>query len=215
MDDYISLIVMFSPRFPIHRNVLTATSKTFRTALGQNLRKKQKTEFIWEDADGETVKAIVDFCYTGIANLTDEILTKVLPVAASIQFDLLEDKCRQIYKDKLSINNGVDTLLVADKYGYVDLRQHSLDFISKSFDLVPTKDIQRLDHQLMLEILKCGKIQATEELVFKRLLEWFEYNEDERKQHMATLLKLIRLEHISSQVRFDSRRRSIPWEMIQ
>lgn len=55
----------------------------------------------------------------------------------------------------------------------------------------------------MQELLKCDKIQATEEFVCKRLMEWSKNRKDKRlKQNVSTLLKLIQLEYIPSQVCF-------------
>lgn len=190
--------IVFFVRTPIHRNIWTAASKYFSVALGPNFQEGNHNEFVLDDTDGETVKAIVDFCYTGRIDLTDENVTKFLVIASSVEFDLLEEKCCRFYVDKLNVS----TLMVADKYCVADLHQRALDFICGSFERVPTADIQRLDYQLLHKILKCDKIDAREELVFKRLLEWLQNEESERGKHMPELLKLIRLEYIPLKVRF-------------
>lgn len=199
----------FCVRISIHRSILTAVSKYFRAALGPHFQEGDETESTLEDTDGQTVKAIVDFCYTGRIELTEGNVTKFQAIASSIEFDLLEEKCSQFYAAKLSVDNSVDTLIIADKYSDVGLRQRALDLICESFETVPMQDIQRLGHELMQELLKCDKIQAPEELVFKRLFEWFKKNEEERKKHMPEMLKLIRLEYVPSQVCFSS-----PFECI-
>lgn len=184
--------------------VLAASSKYFTAALGPNFKEANKSEFVLDDTDGETVKAIVDFCYTGHINLTEENVEKFLTIASSIQIDLLEEKCCQFYNDKLGVNNCVNTLIVADKYSAPNLRQTAIDMVCKSFEEIPSADIQRLDHRLLKEILKCDKIQANEELVYQRLLEWFHCEDGEHVQQMPELLKLIRLKHIPLQVRIDT-----------
>lgn len=92
--------------------------------------------------------------------------------------------------------------MVADKYDFAGLRQRGLDVVCGKFEMLPTVEFQRLDQRLLQEILKSDKIQAAEEFVLKRLLEWFENEEEERRQYMPKLLKLIRLELFPSQVCF-------------
>lgn len=193
--------IVFFVSIPIHRNILTASSKYFLASLGPNFQEGSKSEFILDDTDGETVKAIVDFCYTGRIDLTEENVEDFMAIASSVEIDLLEEKCCRFYAHKLNVTNSTNTLMVADKYNIADLRQRAFDFIFGSFEKVPTADIQRLDFRLLHEILKCDKIDATEELVFKRLLEWSQDEPTEREKHMPDLLKQVRLEHISSEVR--------------
>lgn len=199
---FLICIVFYFVRFLIHRVILTASSKYFTAALGPNFQEGSKSEFVLDGTDGETVKAIVDFCYTGHIDLTEENVLKFLAIASSVHLDLLEEKCCRLYDDKLGVTNCIGTLVVADRYSKVGLRQRALDVVCEFFEMVRTEDIQKLDNRLLQEILKSDKIHATEELVFKRLMEWLDCEGDERKQYMAELLKHIRLEYIPTQVSF-------------
>lgn len=188
-------------RTVIHRAVLTASSKYFAAALGPNFREGSKSEFNLDGIDRAMVKSIVDFCYTGRIDLLEGNVEQFLAIASSREFDLLEEKCWIFYVEKLSITNCINTLMIADKYSNVSLRQKAFDVVCESFETVPEADIQQLEHRLLLEILECDKIQATEECVLQRVLKWFQIDMSEREQHMSELLKLIRLEYIPLQVR--------------
>lgn len=189
-------------RIPIHRVILTAASKYFAAALASNSQEDNESEIILQNTDGRTVKAIVDFCYTGHINLTEKNVEEFMKIASNVELDLLVEKCCRFYRDKLSPSNSISTLMIADKYNILELRRNAFDVICDSFETLPLTDIQSLDHRVLLEILKCDKIQASEELMFKRLLEWFHNKESERKQRMPQLLESIRLEYIPSQVCF-------------
>lgn len=175
---------LFFVRIQIHRAVLTAASKYFSAALGANFLEGSKSEFVLEDTDGETIRAIVDFCYTGRIVLTEESVDKFMAIASSVEVDLLEKQCCRYYADRLSVMNLVDTLMIADKYGNAELHQRALDFVCGAFEMVPTTEIQKLEYRLLFEILKCDKIQANEELVFNRLLEWFQREEGTRSMNI-------------------------------
>lgn len=183
--------------------MLIASSKEyFATSLGPNFLEGKEDEFTLDDMDGETVKAIVEFCYTGCIDLPEENVKKFLAIASGVQLDLLEEKCWRLLDAQLNGTNSLGTFVTADKFGNAMLRQRAFDFMCESLQMVPATDIHQLEHRLLEEILKSDKIQVTEECVFRRLLEWFEDKETEREQHMPTMLRLIRLEHFPSQVGF-------------
>lgn len=187
-------------RFPIHCVVLTAASKYFNASLGPNFQEANREEFILEDTDGETVKKIVDFCYTGRISLTRENVGNILAIASSVQLDFLEDVCRQFFDDNLNLDNSLETLLIADKYSYLVLRERAFRFMCETFESIPSTEVQKFEHTLLEEVLKCNNVNATEEMIFTRLLEWMNKSENERTEHMPELLKLIRLQHFSPQV---------------
>lgn len=51
----------------IQHAILTAASEYFSASPRSNFQEGGETEFTLDGTDGETVKAIVDFCYTGIS----------------------------------------------------------------------------------------------------------------------------------------------------
>lgn len=198
------LFYSYKYRFPVHTILLAVASKYFTVQLGPDFKDGGKSEFELEGFDGDTIKATVDYCYTGRINLTEDNVGTFLAIASRFQFDLLEAECCRFYEGNLSPTNCVDAFIVADKYSYANLRQQAVDLICRRFTIVPTEEIQRLGHRLLQEVLKSDKIQSTEELVVQRLMEWFHSSEVDRKPHMADLLNLIRLDLITSQVRFAS-----------
>lgn len=159
-----------------------------------------QSEFVLYETDGESVKVIVDFCYTGHINLTEKNVESFLGIAQTFEFDLLERECYRFYADNLSITNFVDALDIAEKYNNAELRQRVLNLLCESFELVSSTEMQRLGSQSMKRLLECQKIQASEELIFKRLMEWFQKDQTVRKKYMNELLKLIRLQHVPQEV---------------
>lgn len=198
----IFLLHLIHLRFLIHRFILITASKYFAALLGSNFEEANHKEFILDDTDGETIKMIVDFCYTGNVSLTPENVSDLLTIASSVQLDMLEEKCREFRADNLNAANAVDTLMMADKYSFAELRQRTLNWICESFESMPSGEIQKVDHRLLQELMRCDQIDASEEMIFNRLYEWFERSASMREKHMPDLLRLIRLENIPSQVHF-------------
>lgn len=189
-------------RFPIHSIALAAASQYFSALFGSKFEEGKTKEFVLEGADGGTVKAIVDYCYTGQIDLTKENVGQILTIATNVGLDLLEAACRQFYDKKLCVTNCVDAFVAADKYGYADVRRKAFNLICHSFEKLSSAEIQKLDDRLLQEVLKCDEIKATEEFVFNQLVEWCQNKGNDCERYMPELLKLVRLEHLSHQVRF-------------
>lgn len=187
-------------RHGIHAFVLAASSKHFTARLEPHFQDSKKDEFLLKGTDGETVKAIVDFCYSGCINLTEQNVSKFMAIASSVDIDLLEEKCRRFYSDNLGVTNCIEALMVANSD---ELRQRALDIVCGNFGLLPASKINKLNGPLLHEILMSNKMHLAEDSVFQRLVEWFQCNEDERSQYMPELLKLIRLERAKPEVSFD------------
>lgn len=182
---------------------MSAASKFFRGVLGSNSEDGKPTEFLWDDFDAETIKSVVNFCYTGNIELTEKNAEQILKIASSGEFDLLESKCRQFYAERLNATNVVTVLIVADKYRAADLQKKALDLICDEFDKVASADFRKLDPARLCDLLKRDEMRRFDDLCAKRLLEWFHYDEDDRGVSMPKLLRLIRLEQLSTEVNID------------
>lgn len=195
-------IFFFKFRIPVHRVVLNAASKYFADLLGPDIFEEKANKSVCNDSDGETIKSLVNFCYTGNVELTENNAEKILQFASAIESDLLINELRQYYSTKLCVAHSVSILMMADKYGFDDLRKQAFQLICKKFEMVPSVDFQKLSHSLLQELLNCDEIQKSGNLFATRLLEWFQCDEDERDVYMPELLKLIQLEQLKIEVRF-------------
>lgn len=180
---------------------MNATSKYFAGLLGPNFQGEKPREFVLNDFDGGTIRAVVNFCYTGNIELTKENVGKCLSMAIRLEIDVLPEKCRQLLSAELSAANVVDILMIPDEYRIGRLRGRAFKLICERFEAVPLLDIQNMSHGLLQDILKCAEVQENADLCAQRLLEWFRCDENERSVHMPELLKLIRLERVSFEVR--------------
>lgn len=188
-------------RFSIHRILLTKASKYFATLFDANFQKTNNIELILDDADGETIQMVVNYCGTGKTNLTVENVDKVMAISLDFELDLLQENCRQFYIDNLSVAKAIE-LLNDQNCNIVEMRERALKIACESFESLPLAEMRKMDHRLFEKLLDCDTVNATEEMIFARLYDWFEHSTGEREKHMPKLLKLIRLQHIPSQVYF-------------
>lgn len=178
-----------------------SASKYFRALLGPHFKEGQEKEMPVSDVDGPTLKAIIDFCYSGNIKITSENVDRVLAAASAMELVLIEKKCEQFWGDHLSTGNCVDTFLRADKYSFTDLRKKLLEFMCKNFKAVADKQILDLEYQHLSEILKCDEIHALEDDIFECLERWIEYDNENRSKYVPNLFQFIRLGKITQPVR--------------
>lgn len=194
---YLRSVIFICCRIPIHRVVLIAASQYFSVLFGPNFVDSDYSEFILEEFDGQTVQAIVNFCYSGYVELTQANVDKLIAAASKFQIDLLEEKCWLFRSHTLDAWNATDVLSIADKFSKPDLRERAFTTICENFENIPPTQVKQLDYELLLDLMNSDKHHAKEETIFKRLLDWHEHNEVERRQFMPELLKHIRLTHIT------------------
>lgn len=89
----------------------------------------------------------------------------------------------------------------ADKNQDREISKKTFDLMCHSFEDIPASELNLLNYHLLRDILKNTiNLHAKQDMVFKRLVEWFRHDKAERRQHMVELLKLIRLEFMPSEV---------------
>lgn len=143
---------------------------------------------------------IVDFCYSGHINLTEDNVRELMSIASLAEFDLLEDECRKFYGNILSVTNAIDTWTVAEKHN-LDLTWPIVQFVRENIEEMPKTEVLRMNHCLVQELLQQKIIGISGEMVFKPLMMWYESSEADRKLYMPELLQLFRLNSLSLQVR--------------
>lgn len=182
---------------------MISSSTYFEPLLGPNFKEGQEEEVTIPKIDGPTLKAIIDFCYSGIIRITDENVAEIISAASFMALELIEEKCAQFWSEKLAASNCLEIFLLADKYSYKDLLEESMDLICEKFEEVDIHEgVQELKFEHFRKILECDKIHALEKLVFQCFVAWVNYDDDEenRVKYAPELFSLIRLAKIPQPV---------------
>lgn len=175
-------------------------SDYYSDLLGPNFKEGKPIDTELSDSNIETLKAIVDFCYTGNINLTKDNIENVLHVASLIVCDLLVAECEKFLSKKLSDENCRQFLIIANKYDCESVRKEAINMICEFFENVPLEDIQKLDNILLLDLLNHAEMKSNGDLCAIHLLNWFGFDEVERSKYMPELLKAVQLKQVSAEV---------------
>lgn len=144
---------------------------------------------------------IINFCYTGKIVITEENIKQIVWTASTMGFVYIEQKCKEFWRDNLTVSNCVEIHVLADKFGFLELHTKSRTYICVMFQFVPKNDLLHLQFSILSKLLQCDEIQASEDSIFTQLLMWVEHSQKNRARHVSDLLKSIRMEKLSKEVR--------------
>lgn len=181
---------------------MVSSSKYFAALLGPNFKEGKQDEVTISSVDGPTLKAIIDFCYSGDIQITDENAETISETASAMEMVHIEKLCEQFWSENLTESNCVKIFVLADTYTFTGLRKESFDYICENFEELETGKLQKLKFNHFSELLKSDSIYAREEFIFQCLVDWVDYHETPRSKYVPELLKSIRLEKISQPVRW-------------
>lgn len=148
------------------------------------------------DINGPTLKSIIEYCYSGKIQITNENVLEIVEAASAMNLLHIEQKCEQFWSENLTTSNCLNTFLLSDKYSFLELRQKSFEFICEHFGAVASIDVLELEFEHFAEILKSETIYATEPFIFERSMQWIEYEKKKRSKYAPDLMQLIRMEKI-------------------
>lgn len=191
----------FNNRFPVHRLIMMSTSEYFRALLGPNFKEGHEKDVNISNVDGPTLGAIINFCYSGNIEITDDNIMQIIEAASAMELVRIEKKCEQFWNEKLSTSNCVEIFLAAEKFSILELRKTSIDFICEHFTSIAPEIFLEIDFSTFAMILKCDNIHAIENLIIERLIKWIEYDDKNRSKYAPALLKLMRMEKVMQPVR--------------
>lgn len=180
---------------------MMSSSKYFEALLGPNFREGNSTDdIVLNDIDGETLKQIVQFCSIGKIDLNCDNVNHILWAASSMNLIELENKCCHFLKENLTINNLTDTLMMAELFCHTSLKQNIINYFGIEFNNIPKKTLMFLNREQFIDLMRCEKIMASEEIIFERIQEYIERNCEGFMEVETALLSCVKLECLSELV---------------
>lgn len=152
------------------------------------------------NVDGKTLKKIVDCCYSGHIELDGQCTPEIIRVANYLRFTHIEAKCEQFMMNLLCGRTCVAIYNLAEQYSYQNLKTKSFEIICKEFKQISESDLQQMDKLLLVNVLKSNAIEAPEYIVFNKMKEWVEGNDEERSKYVPELMYYIQLNRIDGNV---------------
>lgn len=83
------------------------------------------------DFDGEVVKGMLEYVYTARTEVMDERASDLLKIADKYDLQGLKDDCQHAISQNVNVNNAAETLVLADRYNALLLKQWVVNFIKR------------------------------------------------------------------------------------
>ncbi|XP_065841023.1 kelch-like protein 3 [Oscarella lobularis] len=186
---------------PAHRLVLASASPYFRAMFNVNMRESCEKRIFLSDVDSASVKALVDFAYTGKIDVISDNDVALFCAAHRLLFEDVVDYCCEGLAKHVNKRTCLQWLKFADQYDCQKLlsvaRRHAAFHI---VDLAQMDEFRRLSLEHVSRLLTSDELAvAREEEVWDIVLQWIQHDKENRKSSIGELAKSVRFSLIPEQ----------------
>lgn len=192
----------FVCRVSAHRIILSSNSDYFSAMFCTPLKESQENEVELKNVQGNILKQLVAFCYSGFINLTESNVQALIEAANEFQLSDIVQVGSEFLIDQLDVENSVVFFLFSDRYELTELKTRAINFICKNFVKVAAGDEfkQILPPEKLASILSMDNLKIdSEEELFSAIAGWISVDE-KRKAHLPEVIKHIRLTQLDQTV---------------
>lgn len=180
--------------FPCHRLVLAASSPYFKAMFLSNLEESKKREIVLKDVDPLVMGMVLRYLYTSDINLTEQNVQDIFMVANMFQIPSIFSVCVSYLQGKLVLSNCLAIFRLGLLLDCPRLASDARDFICERYELiVRDQDFHQLGPGELAAIITCDSLNVEkEEAVFESLMDWVNYDKQERMKDLPDLLHCVR-----------------------
>ena len=211
-DDFLcDVTLLIGPEkipFRAHRIVLASFSEYFRGMFSAGTKESSEQDVCLPSVDPEPMKIILDYIYSGKADLCNDNVQKVVVAANFFGAELLVNECSHIMKSSMNKRNSLKLLEFSDRYNLENLKKYAKSFVLQNLEELSKSDMDfvRLPISLLIELVEhpaavvCDENPAeNEKQLFMLLWNSIAWLEDEhQKQYIPKILNAVHLPCVTS-----------------
>ncbi|CAF0835232.1 unnamed protein product [Brachionus calyciflorus] len=179
-----------------HRVVLSSISDYFYAMFTSNLAESYKTDIEINDIDGETLKILIDYIYTGKIDLNDTNIFSILNAANFLQLENVVKHGCDFLSNNLNISNCVSIYRFSDQESLTYLKSISFKYLLDNFEKLASNNelLNELDESELADLFDDEYLNiSTEEFVYEILFRWVDMNKEKRINSISKLLAKVKL----------------------
>ena len=180
---------------PASKLILSCHSKVFEKMFKTPMKERYEKTVTITGFDGEAVKAIIEFMYSGNLSIDNENVMQLLAVANYLQMDEPKLFCVEFLESILTTDSCYAILRTANLYGLESLQQRIYQMISAEFEeFSATEEFKMFSKEDVVQcIANLDRNQTKESSVYTAIITWTKHNEEARKTDFADLLQKVHL----------------------
>lgn len=186
-----------SAEIPCHRNVLVSSSPYFKAMFCSRFVERQQTKIPLKGIPSAILSSIVDYVYTGLIDISMEIVLPLMQAASMLQYGRLFEACSCYLQAQLSPDNCLSMIRLSEIMNCDSLRNKAKEMAMERFsDVSGSEDLSELSLPELLRYLEDDSLCAEEEQVFETLVSWIHHDPLTRRGAVSDLFQKVRLRYI-------------------
>ena len=183
-----------------HRVVLAGCSEYFRAALAGTMKESGQREISLDCVDGETLRVLIDFAYTGQVNVSEGTVVGLLVAANQLEMTDITALCCEYLRQSMGVENALGILQIAGDYGCATLHEEAERFVFRHFERISKeREFLSIGCDQLAELLSADELSvSSEKATFTAVESWVAEDVEARAKHIARLLKCVRFELLPS-----------------
>ena len=187
---------------PAHRNVLAAASPYFRAMFTGDFSESHMETVPIFDVDPASVKAVIDYCYSGALRITAENVQLLFQAASLFQVDRICHACCKFMERQIHPLNCIGIQGFAEVHGFQELYRKATEEIMEHFHaVVEGEEFLGLEFSKLKEVLASDDLNVdSEDSILQAAMMWVSNDTHGREGHRHDILSLIRIPLLSPEV---------------
>lgn len=177
-----------------HKLILAACSDYFKAMFANNTTEDCEGRVDLKNVEPQTIRAIIDFYYSGQIEITEENFYSLLMAASRFQFKTVQDICEEFASIHLSAANCLGVAILCERCNLQNLSDKAFDCCLEQFEsVIEGEEFLRLDENFLAKILSDDRLNVGHEIkVFDAVIEWVKFDENSRLSSLANLMSNVR-----------------------
>lgn len=138
----------------VHRNILSIRSPVFEAMITSTMLEGSEKKVVIDDIEGRTLMELIRFVYSGKVHEIDSIANELIYAANKYDLQDLKPLCVESLALNISVENALETFVLADLHQERYLKKFVMDFIKfKYAEIKEQPEWKNLSNQLMKDII--------------------------------------------------------------
>ena len=179
---------------PANRLVLSCHSKYFERMF----RITHQNVIEIEAVDGTTMKALIDFIYTGSITIHDQNVGSLLSGAEYLKTNEVKQFCDEFVLEKSKLQDSLALIKAASLNKEVEMRNDIREYVITHLEeLTQTdefKSLSKVDMIYFISNLEQSRVRKA--TIYQAVITWVRHNEETRKTDFSDLFRMVNLNEI-------------------
>ncbi|XP_031627071.1 ring canal kelch homolog isoform X2 [Contarinia nasturtii] len=187
---------------PAHKMVLASCSPYFYAMFsGTDFEESHQDKIHVHGVDYHALQLLVEYVYTSYVGVTEDNVQTLLTAANLLQLTDVQQACCDYLQMELDPSNCLGIRDFADIHGCVDLLNYANTYIEQHFaEVIQYDEFFNLQHDQLINLVKSDHLTVgTEEKVYESVIAWIQFDKQDRRKFLPTLLEHVRLPLVSQE----------------